>query len=83
MEITPDLPMVRLPLLGFTFLLFFSCCIFNVELEHVEGAARMGDCSGWISRLSNGYDMHLHPSFNIHNGHPSEALTLDTRAVRC
>ncbi|KAH0826870.1 hypothetical protein J3R83DRAFT_4409 [Lanmaoa asiatica] len=29
---------------------------FNVEQEHVEEAARMGSCSEWISRLSDGYD---------------------------
>ncbi|KAI9568052.1 P-loop containing nucleoside triphosphate hydrolase protein [Boletus coccyginus] len=54
---------------------------FNVEPEHVEEAAKMGDCSEWISRLSDGYDTHLQPSFDIHDGwtdgiygYPSEAL---------
>jgi len=54
---------------------------FNVEPGHVEEAAKMGDCTEWISRLSDGYDTHLQPSFDIHDGwtngiygYPSEAL---------
>lgn len=54
---------------------------FDIEEEHVEKAAQMGNCSDWISRLSDGYDTRLKPSFDIHNGwldgtygYPSEAL---------
>ncbi|KAG8216277.1 P-loop containing nucleoside triphosphate hydrolase protein [Butyriboletus roseoflavus] len=53
----------------------------NVEREHVEEAARMGNCSEWISKLSDGYDTWLQPSFDINHewiddmyGYPSEAL---------
>lgn len=55
--------------------------MFNIEREHVEEAARMGGCSEWISRLSDGYDSQLRPSFDINHGwldgmhgYPSEAL---------
>lgn len=54
---------------------------FNIEQEHIEEAARMGDCSEWISKLSEGYDTQLQPSFDINRGwidgmygYPSEAL---------
>jgi ABC-type multidrug transport system fused ATPase/permease subunit len=54
---------------------------FNIEQEHVEEAARMGNCSEWISRLSDGYNSQLRPSFDINQGwmegvygYPSEAL---------
>lgn len=54
---------------------------FHVEQAHVEEAARTGGCSEWISRLHDGYDTQLRPSFDINNGwmdgiygYPSEAL---------
>ncbi|KAG8217985.1 P-loop containing nucleoside triphosphate hydrolase protein [Butyriboletus roseoflavus] len=54
---------------------------FNVERERSEEAARMGNCSEWISKLSDSYDTQLQPSFDINHqwiddmsGYPSEAL---------
>ena len=54
---------------------------FNIEQERVEEAVRMGDCCDWISRLGDGFDTQLRPSFDINHGwldgmygYPSEAL---------
>ncbi|KAF8552444.1 P-loop containing nucleoside triphosphate hydrolase protein [Imleria badia] len=54
---------------------------FKIEQAPVEEAARMGGCSGWSSRLGDGYDTQLQPSFDISRGwmdgmygYPSKAL---------
>lgn len=53
----------------------------TIEEAQVEAAARMGGCAEWVSRLSEGYETQLEPSFDIYHGwtdgmygYPSEAL---------
>jgi len=36
--------------------------------EQIQEAAKMGGCMHWISRLQNGYDTQLKPTYDIGNG---------------
>ena len=36
--------------------------------EQIQVAAKMGSCTHWISRLQNGYDTQLKPTYDIGNG---------------
>lgn len=36
--------------------------------EQIQEAARMGGCTRWISRLQNGYDTQMKPTYDIGNG---------------